>query len=264
MTTRDTAPRRTLLPALGLYVAWVLATYLLEGRPRTLLRPEAPVLRLAYAVVANGLIGIVLGLWVARGMVRRGAASPAELGFRTWRHGVAAALAGLAVGFGLYAVQGPPTLEPVVLLNAFAQVLVVSVAEVLVCWVAVGGATRASLRGHGSSVRSISFLLISAVSFGVSHFAHSPPFDSFPMVLFLSGVGVVTGLFFLASADVYGALAFHNFLGVFGVLRALDEGGGMETLARPQWPLLATASVALATLAALHRTWLRETSGGPR
>jgi hypothetical protein len=253
----DLPGRRILLQALGLYAAWTLATYLLEGRLRTLLRPEDPGLRLTYALVANVLVGIVLALWVARGLVRDGVASAAELGFRSRGHAVVAALAGLVLGFAAYALQGAPTLHPMVLLNGFAQVLVVSLAEVLVCWVVLGRTTWALLRRLGSTARSIAFLLVSALSFGVYHFAHSPPFDSPRMVVFLSGVGVVTGLVFLVSRDVYGTLAFHNFLGVFGVVRALAQSERLETFALPQWPLLATAAVSLAILIGLHATWLR-------
>jgi hypothetical protein len=38
----------------------------------------------------------------------------------------------------VYAAQDAPTLDPVALANASAQVLVVSFAEVIVCWAAVG------------------------------------------------------------------------------------------------------------------------------
>ena len=34
----EVLPRRAVLEALGLYLAWMFATYLLEGRPRTLHR----------------------------------------------------------------------------------------------------------------------------------------------------------------------------------------------------------------------------------
>ena len=50
--------RRALTLAFGLYLVWVLATYLLEGRIHTLLRPEAMGARLSYALIANVLIGI--------------------------------------------------------------------------------------------------------------------------------------------------------------------------------------------------------------
>ena len=45
------------LAPLGLYAAWAAATWVLEGRIRTLLRPEAAFDRALYALVANLLIG---------------------------------------------------------------------------------------------------------------------------------------------------------------------------------------------------------------
>jgi hypothetical protein len=48
---------------IGLYLLWVLATYLLEGRIHTFLRPEALGARLSYALVANILIGIGGSAW---------------------------------------------------------------------------------------------------------------------------------------------------------------------------------------------------------
>ena len=52
-------------------------------------------------------------------------------------HALASIMVGGLLGFVFYAVQGPPTFDPVVIANAFAQVLVVSAAEILVCWALV-------------------------------------------------------------------------------------------------------------------------------
>ena len=45
----------------AVYGAWSMATWVLEGRIQTLLRPEALVDRLLYAIVGNLLLGIVVG-----------------------------------------------------------------------------------------------------------------------------------------------------------------------------------------------------------
>jgi len=58
--------RRVLTFALALYLLWVLVTYLLEGRILILQRPEATGARLAYALVANILIGIGGSVLVVR------------------------------------------------------------------------------------------------------------------------------------------------------------------------------------------------------
>src|SRR5918995_1064159 len=64
--------RRALSFAIVLYLLWVFATYLLEGRIHTLLRPEAMGARLSYALVANILIGIVGSALVIRVVSRGG------------------------------------------------------------------------------------------------------------------------------------------------------------------------------------------------
>ena len=57
-------------PAFGLFAVWTLATYLLEARFGTFLRPDATT-RFVYTVVANVLIGTVGAALVIRALVRR-------------------------------------------------------------------------------------------------------------------------------------------------------------------------------------------------
>ncbi|WP_292121712.1 hypothetical protein [Mesorhizobium sp.] len=47
---------------------------------------------------------------------------------------------------------------------------------------------------------------------------------------------------------MYATVAFHNFLGVFGVVRALAAAGKLEGFGTLQVPLLVTAVVALLAL----------------
>ena len=98
--------------------------------------------------------------------------------------------------------------------------------------------------------------VIASVLFGVYHFAHSPPFNTIPLVMFLSVIGLVTSLFYFVSRDVYGTIAFHNFQGIFGVIGALDASGNLATFERPLVPLLVTAVVAIAVLIAAHVLWI--------
>ena len=98
--------------------------------------------------------------------------------------------------------------------------------------------------------------VIASVFFGVYHFAHSPPFNTIPLVVILSAVGLVTSVFFFVSRDVYGTIAFHNFSGILGVIRALDTSGTLSVFERPIIPLLVMAVVAIALLIAAHVLWL--------
>jgi hypothetical protein len=248
--------RRALTLAFGLYLLWVLATYLLEGRIHTLLRPEAMSARLFYALVANSLIGIGGSALVIRFLSRAGTVSTEQAGFRGLGHAALAVVIGVVIGFAFYALQGAPSWSPVVLINAYAQVLVGSIAEVLVCWAVIGSVSQALLQDRGRWVSLILAAVISSVFFGLYHFAHSPPFNQVPLVVFLSVIGLLTSVFFFVSRDVYGTISFHNFLGIFGVIGALDASGNLTSFERPIIPLLVIAVVAVALLVAAHVLWL--------
>jgi len=248
--------RRALTLAIGLYLVWVLATYLLEGRIHTLLRPEAMGARLSYALVANILIGIGGSALVIRFLSRAGTVSTQQAGFRGLAHAAIAVAVGVVLGFAFYALQGAPSWNPVVLINVYAQVLVGSIAEILVCWAVVGSVSQALLQDRGRWVSVILAALIASTLFGVYHFAHSPPFNTVPLVVFLSVIGLVTSVFYFVSRDVYGTIAFHNFLGVLGVMRALEASGNLSSFERPIVPLLVMAVVAVALLIAAHMLWI--------
>ena len=242
--------RGAIASAIILYLVWVLATYLLEGRIHTFLRPEAMGARLSYALIANVLIGIGGSALVIRILSRSATYSVAQAGFRGFGHAAIAVVIGVVLGFALYAVQGAPTWNPVVLINAYSQVLVGSIAEILVCWAVIGSASQALLQDRGRWVSLILAAIIASVFFGAYHFAHSPPFNTVPMVLFLSAVGLVTSAFFFVSRDVYGTIAFHNFLGILGVIRALEASGNLSVFESPILPLWIMAVVAVALLIA--------------
>src|SRR5918993_3069051 len=175
--------RRALTLAIGLYLVWVLATYLLEGSIHTLLRPEAMGARLSYALVANVLIGIGGSALVIRFLSRAGTVSTQQAGFRGLAHAVIAVAVGVAIGFAFYALQGAPSWNPIVLINAYAQVLVGSIAEVLVCWAVIGSLSQSVLQeGRGRWLSLIFAAVIASVFFGVYHLAHSPPFNQVPVV----------------------------------------------------------------------------------
>jgi hypothetical protein len=81
------------------------------------------------------------------------------------------------------------------------------------------------------------------------------------MVGFLSVVGLFSGAFFFASRDVIATTVFHNFLGTFGVVKALAASGSVERMAAPQWPLIGTAAITLAVLL-VGGVWLRHRHQG--
>ena len=71
--------------------------------------------------------------------------------------------AGAVIGFALYVIQGAPTLEPIILLNAFAQVFVVSVSEILVCWAVIAATVENRLEGYGKILAGLAGAVTASV-----------------------------------------------------------------------------------------------------
>lgn len=245
------AGARTLVQALGLFVAWVAATWAFEGRIETLLRPDATLDRIVYAFVVNLLLGIVGGVLLLRRWRASGALDATRAGFGAARRRTAATVAaGLALGLAAYVLQGAPSADPVVVGNAFAQVFVVSAAEVVVCWSVVGAATEVASRRLGTHRATLAAAVVASVLFGLYHYAHSAPFNTLPMVALLVVVGLVTGTFFFVGRDVLGTAVFHNWLGTYGVVQALAAADALGPLRQWQPSLLFSAALALLVLGA--------------
>lgn len=239
-------PRFDVAAAAGLFALWMLVTYLLEGRADTFRRADQ-VSRFVYTVLANVCIGTIGAAMMIRALAARGTVA------RTASHGIARPrriallVSAAAVASGAFLMtQQLPTSNPVVLTNAFAQVLVVSIAEVIVCWALFGTVVRHAL-GKGLLPATLAIVL-AALAFGAYHFAHSPPFNSVRMVLLLSGVGLATGTWFFASGDLYSTIVLHNAFALRGVLQAMSDAGTLDRYATLQYPLLTTAVGAIAVL----------------
>lgn len=187
---------------IAIYLIWILATYLLEGRINLLQKPD-PLGRFTYAVIANIVIGTVIAIWLLKPSISSGVLTIRKLGFQpAKRILIVMTIVGI-IGVLLFIIQSPVTLDPVVVLNTFAQTLPTSIAEVVVCWVAVG-TTFESIAKHKGRIISIIFAAaISTILFGVYHFAHSPPFNEPRMVLFIMYPGILTSLVYFIGRDIY-------------------------------------------------------------
>jgi hypothetical protein len=240
--------KRTIVFASSIYIVWVFFTWLLEGRILTLLRPEATLERLAYIIIANYIVGIVIALWLMHYFIDSGFLGLKQMGFRSIKRTIIAVVIGGAIGFAIYAIQIPPSMDPIVISNAFAQVLTVSIAEIVVCWGIIGSSVESLTKEKGKYVSAIAAILCASVLFGIYHFAHSPPFNTITMVLFLTLIGVGTSLFYVIVRDIYGTIVFHNFFGIFGVMQALEATGTLASFSQPMYTLYASAIVAIILL----------------
>jgi hypothetical protein len=234
---------------IGVYLAWVSATWLLEGASGLLLQPEALAARSVYLSVANLFIGTLLASWA----IRQIDCHSEHAGLRRIVLGISAGMTLGAAFYGL-APGGPGRL--VVIINGFFQVLSVTIAEALVCWCLVGTTIRCILRCPSNFVWGLVFVPISAVLFGIYHFAHSPPYNTPGHVALLTIVGAVVSLYYALSREIYGTILFHNWLGTLGVLKSLEESSRLHAYERLQ-PFHFAGGVVALTAWILCDCWIR-------
>jgi hypothetical protein len=142
-------------------------------------------------------------------------------------------------------------------MNGYAQVLTVSIAEVVVCWVLVGASFEALAKSKGKFLSLPAGILAATVLFSVYHVGHSAPFNEIKMMLVLLVPGIVTSLFYFVSREIYATILFHNFQGTFGVLSNLENP---ENLNRPLYPLYFLAIFAVVALITADRLLVRRAS----
>ncbi|MDN7024236.1 hypothetical protein FGU65_04915 [Methanoculleus sp. FWC-SCC1] len=246
------SPATMLGIALALYLLWTLATYLLEGRIHLLISGD-PAARLTYAVVANLLIGTVAALGIMNVFRRRGGIPRQYFGFQPAGRTLVSIAGAFALGLLIFVLQSPVTLDPVVVLNVFAQVFTTSTAEVLVVYALVGAAGAWLTRSLGRIPSIIVGIALASVLFGAYHIAHSQPFNTLPLILLLTLVGVVTGVFYFLVREIYATIVFHNFLALFGVVQSIDPANFQA----PNALLLGMMVVTVAVLVGTEQYLLR-------
>ena len=142
----------------------------------TLHRPEAVVNRFVYTLVSNILIGIVGSIILIRFILRQtDVPNPSLFGLIGSPRLIIGIVVGLAFGLAFFFTQSFPSRHPILIINAYSQVLVVSIAEVIVCWVLVGG----SIANMGKNpIYLILAVIFSSFLFGLYHLGHRPPFNT--------------------------------------------------------------------------------------
>jgi hypothetical protein len=228
----------------------------LEGHINLVHNPT-PAGRAIYVLIANVVIGIGLTMWALQMFVGSNIANAKQLGFRSLKRTIVAGLIAFAVGGGLFLLQNPPSRNPLVLFNGFAQVLPVSIAEVVVCWAVIGGSFEAWGRSKGKAIGIIVGIVAADFLFGIYHFAHSAPFNQAWMVFFLMIPGLITSLVYFLGRDIYAAIIFHNFLGMTGVMQNVD----LERFSQPLIPLYVLMIISVVVLVIADNFFIRRLSG---
>jgi|GEM_PF-424583 len=247
----------TISSVVAVYVLWVLLTYRLEGRPRTLRRPHATRDRLIYTLAANILVGIVFPGWLLRSLVLEQTVTSAAAGFNTPAHILTMSAIGFLLGVVFLILQRPGVKHPMVLLNIYIQTWTVSVAEIMICWVLIGSYAEALFSSRTIPVAILPAVVLSTILFGLYHYAHSPPFNTPEMVMRLTGIGLITSLFYFLSRDVYATIIFHNFFATFGVIRFLQNSDRLVIYRRFRPAPAALAVLSLGLLIGMHLLWFK-------
>jgi hypothetical protein len=240
-------PFKLIAIALSIYIIWVAATYLLEGRIH-LFQKVDPIGRMTYVVIANIAIGTVLSAIAIRYLLKAQLVKPEQLGLNKSRIRTAAVIASAAAGgLALFMLQNPRTLEPIVVFNVFMQALPVSIAEVMVCWALIGSSFESIAKNNNK--RKIMSVIVGAIAasvlFGVYHYAHSPPFNQTSIVLFLMLPSIATAVTYFLGRDIYAAVIVQNFMGIFGVIANLPA---LEPFRQPMVPIYVLSAVSVAVL----------------
>jgi hypothetical protein len=251
-------PLKLIAIALSIYIIWVAATYLLEGRIH-LFQKVDPIGRMTYVVIANIAIGTVLSAIAIRYLLKAQLVKPEQLGLNKSRIRTAAVIASAAAGgLALFMLQNPRTLEPIVVFNVFMQALPVSIAEVMVCWALIGSSFESIAKNNNK--RKIISVIVGAIAasvlFGVYHYAHSPPFNQTSIVLFLMLPSIATAFTYFLGRDIYAAVIVQNFMGIFGVIANLPA---LEPFRQPMVLIYVLSAVSVAVLVISASVTLKRT-----
>lgn len=255
--------KKFFLIPLGIYISWVFSTYMLEGRV-DLLQQQDVLARISYVIVANILIGNILAIYLLKRSIKPSFSSLSRLGFRPMKRTLKMLTIATIIGLFLFMIQQPASLNPIIIMNIFAQTLPTSIAEIVVCWVLIGVSFESFLLNkkrniHIDKGNKIIYIILAAVTatifFGLYHFAHSEPFNQLRMVLFLMFPGLLTSAFYFAARDLYSTIIFHNFLATYGVMESMNS---MELLSQPSYPIIILAIGSILVLITLDLVSLRK------
>ena len=249
--------KKLIVIPIAIYLVWILATYLLEGRINLLQKPDT-LGRFTYIVIANIAIGTVIAIWLLKPSISSGFLTIRQLGFQPPKRIIIAVIIAGIIGFLLFIAQRPVSVDPIVIVNIFFQTLPTSIAEVVICWAAIGTTFESVARNRGRIISIILGATLATILFGIYHFAHSPPFNEPEMVLFLMYPGVLTSLVYFIGRDIYSTIIFHNFQALFGVMMGVN----VASFTQPIYPILILAGIAMLALAILDLILIRKKGPG--
>ncbi|MGD1004483.1 MAG: hypothetical protein ABR887_03605 [Methanoregulaceae archaeon] len=206
---RYTNNRLLIIPFI-IYILWVLETFLLEGSLGVFTRYQ-PLPLLLYTIFANIIMGIAVPIVCLRSAFISGAINMFQIGFRSLRRTVLAAIVTGLIGYELLVNFSAFAFNRLALLNAIVLLIPVAIASVMVCFTLLGTHLQAFVRKRGVSVSIVTSVIITGVLFGLTGIAHSPPINQTNIILLLILTGIASAVFFFSVRDVYASTLFVTF-----------------------------------------------------
>jgi hypothetical protein len=217
---RSGLPRLIIIP-FAVFFVWVIETFLSEGNIQLFSHSNTLALGI-YTVFSCIIVGILVPVICIRRSFVSGDVNMFQIGFRAVRRTVAACA---VTGFMVYAGMvffSPFGSDRMAVINAFLLLLPTAIASIMVCWVLVGTHIQAFFRGGGMAVSILYGVVVTAIFFDCTSFAHaglSGAGGKLP-VFFL--IGIIVALFFFAVRDIYASAILLAFCMAFAGAGSLD------------------------------------------
>jgi hypothetical protein len=218
--------------------------------------------RYTYVLIANVVIGTIAAIWVIRSLLSSESVTMTQIGFRSVGRTLITIVIAIVIGvvFVSLMLMRPASVPLLVIINGYAQVLPVSIAEIVVCWALVGATFESLTKSKGRVASLLVGIVAATVFFSVYHIGHSAPFNQVNMMLFLLVPGIITSLFYFISREIYATILFHNFQGIIGVISNLKNP---EILNRPLYPLYFLVLLSIVALVGADMLLARRGTRGP-
>lgn len=211
-----TATIRLLVIPVAVYSAWMLETFLLEGRMNLFMRFD-PTGILLYTLIACIITGMVIPLLCIRKAFISGAVNMFQIGFRSLRRTLLAGVLTCTIGSVAVIIFNPFGTDRFMFVNAFLLLLPGTIASVMICWVLTGTHIQAFVRSGGAIISVSVGIIVTAMLFGMTTFAYFPAVLQQDALFSSVGIGIIAGLFFFAVRDVYATSVVVGVCSVFAL-----------------------------------------------
>jgi len=245
-TSRNPGIRLVVIPVL-IYIAWLLDTWLLDGRVNLFSHIDPSGL-LLYTAISCILIGIIVPiLWIRVSFIA-GVVNMFQIGFRSVRRTLVACSGTLLAGYIILVIANPFGTDRAAFFNAFFLMLPTAIASVMICWTLVGTHIQAFVREGGALISIHVGVAVTTLAFGLSGLVYAPGPQYQEALFWFACIGIISALFFFAVRDIYATIIVVAGMMVFALANRIDTVflHGLEPV------VYVSAAIAVTSLASVH------------